>query len=55
MSRSRFSRYLGALLVLAALALALWLIRQEPHVKLTQASACDPTLCPDAAGAHSAL
>jgi len=55
MSRSRFPRYLGGLLVLAALALALWLMRQEPVVKLTQAPPCEPTLCPDAAGAHSAL
>ncbi|TDP63199.1 hypothetical protein [Roseateles toxinivorans] len=55
MSRSRFPRYLGALLVLAALALALWLMRQEPQLKLTQAPACEPTLCPDGSGAHSPL
>jgi len=55
MSRSRFPRYLGALLVLAALALALWLMRQEPHVKLTQAPSCDPALCPEDARAHLPL
>ena len=54
MSRSRFSRYLGALLVLAVLALALWLMRQEPQLKLTQAPPCDPALCAEA-GAHSPL
>jgi len=55
MSRPRFSRYFGALLVLAVLTLALWLMRQEPHVKLTQAPPCDPALCPVGAGAHLPL
>lgn len=55
MSRSRFGRYLGALLVLAALVLALWLMRQEAPLKLSRAPACEPALCADADGAHSPL
>lgn len=55
MSRSKFSRYLGGLLALVTLALALWLMHQEPSVKLTQAPACMPTVCPGTTGAHLLL